>query len=387
VHRSCHSEILLCLPQAIKQAATAFLSSNLYINNPFVNSPLQFPLPIANILQKMGVLTYFSYSSSERTEVGLEGKPGAVRETAENITGSSTQGEAATNISYKVPVVTPAIIEMTASAESASTEYVQDDARATGNQVKIRRFSLRSFSFVRKDIAVGDKPMLSVTREHELRENASAARLLKKAQLSKSQKKAQQSALAVRDIIIGPPPNVVAPRISPAFAKPQLSKIKSQLLDPKSAKQVIAHLKQLPLNDGSVIGDGQHGHGPIHAVCLEHTDAEEHLLHFANLAPPDKERSLSAPDFIVPAISSAPLDAVSRMFNEMQIVNLITSPDFGLGQPGSGDGILAGALPTPETVIGGIKQITPELMALGFATSKAITPDHSSVFILSLNAK
>ncbi|KAF9566786.1 hypothetical protein CPC08DRAFT_627911 [Agrocybe pediades] len=223
--------------------------------------------------------------------------------------------------------------------------------------------------------------MLSSTREHELREKAAASsKHAQNAKLSKSQKKAHQSALAVRDIIIGSPSNVAAPKVTPAFAKPQLSKIKSQLLEPKAANQVIAHLKQLPTNDSSGSNAGRHLHGPIHAVCLEHTDAEEHLLHFASLAPEDRTRSISVQEFSLSGVSAAPLDALSKMFKEMQIVDLIRSPDFGLGQPGDGDGILAGALPTAETVIDGIKQITPELMALGFATSKAVLPDHSGIY-------
>jgi len=64
----------------------------------------------------------------------------------------------------------------------------------------------------------------------------------------------------------------------------------------------------------------------------------------------------------------------------MHIVNLMTAPNMGLGQPGDGEGMFAGAIPTPQTVIEGIKMITPQLMALGYATGKAIVPDHAGIY-------
>jgi hypothetical protein len=68
--------------------------------------------------------------------------------------------------------------------------------------------------------------------------------------------------------------------------------------------------------------------------------------------------------------------------NEMHVVELIKAPDLGLGQPGDGEGILAGALPTPETVLKGVKEITPQLMALGYATGRSLLPDHSGECML-----
>jgi hypothetical protein len=68
------------------------------------------------------------------------------------------------------------------------------------------------------------------------------------------------------------------------------------------------------------------------------------------------------------------------MFKEMHVIDLVTSPDLGLGQPGNGEGVLAGAVPTAETVLQGVKQITPQLMALGYATGKVISTDHSGIY-------
>ncbi|KAJ8453691.1 hypothetical protein ONZ45_g19609 [Pleurotus djamor] len=63
----------------------------------------------------------------------------------------------------------------------------------------------------------------------------------------------------------------------------------------------------------------------------------------------------------------------------MRLIELVKAPNLGLGEPGDGKGILAGAVPTAETVIKGIEQITPQLMALGFATGRAILPNHQGV--------
>jgi hypothetical protein len=46
-------------------------------------------------------------------------------------------------------------------------------------------------------------------------------------------------------------------------------------------------------------------------------------------------------------------------------------------------GILAGALPTAKTVIGGVELITPKLMVLGFATGKAAVHDHLGILLPS----
>ncbi|KAG6805663.1 hypothetical protein H0H92_014527, partial [Tricholoma furcatifolium] len=68
----------------------------------------------------------------------------------------------------------------------------------------------------------------------------------------------------------------------------------------------------------------------------------------------------------------------------MNIVSLFTAPGLGIGQPGDGEGVLAGAVPTAETVINGFEQITPQLMALGYATGKSIMVDHKDWWGLEL---
>lgn len=156
-------------------------------------------------------------------------------------------------------------------------------------------------------------------------------------------------------------------------------------MKPKSANRVIAQLRELsPSDEVTMPQDGKEvalsefsrSKGPIHAVCLAYPDAEEHNMHFANLGYQVEEDQLVSQS--ASAISTS-LRKLNTLFSEMHVIDLIRSPDFGLGQPGDGEGILAGAVPTAETVITGIEEITPQLMALGYATGKAILPDHSGI--------
>jgi hypothetical protein len=195
-----------------------------------------------------------------------------------------------------------------------------------------------------------------------------------------SDKRAQESALIVRSLIVGPaqdPGKVVAPA--------QVNKVKSQLMEPKSANKIIAALRALP---GWTYGVGDTAgaavvqpHGPIHAVCLPYTEQEAHDLHFSQLVKPLVEGEEQASSS-VPSVASASIESLSEMLKNMKVVNLITAPDLGLGQPGDGEGLLSGAVPTAETVINGIVQVTPELMALGFATGKILIPNHAGGFFI-----
>jgi hypothetical protein len=164
-------------------------------------------------------------------------------------------------------------------------------------------------------------------------------------------------------------------------SKPELKKVKAQLMSPKSANKVIAQLRALPVTDEK----DPLPRGPIHAVCLEYTETEAERCHFANLevlesgSGDDANASAgpaSADTTGSPNVANASVIALTKMFGNMRLVSLVKTPDLGLGRPGDGDGLLAGAMPTAETVINGFKQITPQLMALGFATGRTIVVDH-----------
>lgn len=203
-----------------------------------------------------------------------------------------------------------------------------------------------------------------------------------------SQRRAKKSALIVRSLIIGPPA-ASPPKVTKTKARPELAKIKSRLIKPNTANRIIAELRALPDagEQGEIVStagaDSEHttrSPGPIHAVCLEHTDAEEDRLYFSKLKEATATDNINLNVSSLAEIGSASVDGLVSLMNEIHVIDLIRAPDFGLGQPGDGDGVLAGALPTPETVIKGIEQITPQLMALGYATGRAIVPDHKDVF-------
>ncbi|THH06526.1 hypothetical protein EW145_g4029 [Phellinidium pouzarii] len=185
-------------------------------------------------------------------------------------------------------------------------------------------------------------------------------------------RRAQNNALAVQRLIVGPsnisPTNAKKPPVSRA----QLATIKSELMQPKSANRLIAKLRALPMPDGPVVGEKADAksavtktNGPIHAVCLERTESDASTRNFSKLG--------------AASVATASIDALVTLFNELHVVDLLSAPELGLGQPGDGEGLLAGAVPTAETIIEGVQKLTPQLMALGYATGKAIVPDHTGV--------
>jgi hypothetical protein len=150
-------------------------------------------------------------------------------------------------------------------------------------------------------------------------------------------------------------------------------------MQPKSANQVIAQLRALPAAEVEVVAKGgqvdseDKPTGPVHAVCLDTTDADAEKRYFSRLTEGD---TVAAKPVSSPTIVNASIGQLASMFRDMHIISLVMTPDFGLGQPGDGHGILSGAIPTAETVLNGVEQITPQLMALGLATGKAVLPDH-----------
>jgi hypothetical protein len=255
--------------------------------------------------------------------------------------------------------------EVTVTANTAVVE----------SQLPTRRFSLRSLNFTRRDQEVHNTTLPAI-QEQEKRKDF----FMPLNKVSSSDKRAKNSALALRSLIVGPT-STLASQNTPALTTPNLANIKSQLLQPKTANKVIANLKELPACDDPLHANKS---GPIHAVCLAYTDAEADVLHFSKLISlsGDREREIAVSG--LPSMFSVPIDKIAELFNEMHIIDLVNAPDFlGLGQPGDGPGILSGALPTAETVIEGVERITPELMALGYATGKAVMPDHTGILLIS----
>ncbi|EJD03290.1 uncharacterized protein FOMMEDRAFT_34784, partial [Fomitiporia mediterranea MF3/22] len=194
-------------------------------------------------------------------------------------------------------------------------------------------------------------------------------------------RRAQRDALAVQRLIVGPGAvtlsenNVKARPVS----KTQMTKIKSQLMQPKSANRLIAKLRELPPPEApldkppsattsaepKLKASSGSSNIPIHAVCLESPDVDVSSTYFSKLTNQ--------------SILSSPTSSLSSLFSSLHIVDLLSAPNFGLGQPGSGEGLLAGAVPTAETVIEGATKLTPQLLALGYATGQAILPSHTGI--------
>jgi hypothetical protein len=236
-----------------------------------------------------------------------------------------------------------------------------------------RRWSLqRSLGLLRK---AKSPPSDSETQDARAPVASKAAKVnAKRAPQSSTDRQAKESALVLRSLIVGQnagaAPHV---RVSPA----RLNSVKAQLLKPKTANLVIAQLRALPALADSTSQTSP----PIRAVCLPFTDEEAAEKHFSRLREVEHPEEPTK-DFVfrLPTIASATVESITEAFRDLHIVSLFTAPDLGLGQPGDGPGLLAGAVPTAETVISGIVRVTPQLMVLGYATGKNILPDHTGVY-------
>ncbi|KDQ15289.1 hypothetical protein BOTBODRAFT_31945 [Botryobasidium botryosum FD-172 SS1] len=276
-----------------------------------------------------------------------------------------------------------------------------------------RRLSLRSFGFFYGKAppdpidAEGVLVDLPSTAEESSDRNSpvdTPASVLppKKHRLKRSDKRALDAALSLRDLIIGP-----AAVLSPSkFRKESKAPLK-ELQTPDNANKVIARLRALPAPEGISSASGPTGTqasgapsssggvgkkakrdlvvisptaggGPIHGVCLDCTDAEADSKHFSKLS----SSSPSTDNLTSGSISVASADLLSLIpvLQGLNIVSLLSNPDLGFGQPVDSPGILAGAVPDAGTVSDGIQVMAQQLLALGFATSATVHPDHVGVY-------
>ncbi|KAF9244882.1 hypothetical protein BU15DRAFT_33830, partial [Melanogaster broomeanus] len=178
-----------------------------------------------------------------------------------------------------------------------------------------------------------------------------------------SEKRAKESAAIVRSLIVGDHNAPLEAKTKKTkSSRSEVSRVKSQLLQPKSANKVITQLRGLPAHSDSTAADSNH---PIHAVCLDTSDKEAHEQHFTQLG----------------SVATASAEALTAALADMHVVDLFSAPNMGFGAPVTAQGLFAGSVPTAETVIEGIEQITPQLLALGYATGKAMMPDHKGVTV------
>ncbi|KAI0675119.1 hypothetical protein C8Q78DRAFT_1010612 [Trametes maxima] len=277
-----------------------------------------------------------------------------------------------------------------------------------------RRFSWRSL--VTSKGVQDHKPALPPLREETAKEAVARQEYLERRMvLTRDQRRAHESALVVRDLIVGPfalpfaaPPKRAKVSASGATSLRKVQKVKTQLLQPKVAQRVISQLRALPTSDTPVVvGKTRSGQeakalpkGPIHAVCLPYTDSEAHEKRFSKLDKVEATTSPSAPSKASPkakegnvdqstvsgtpaeiaSVTATSLEKLKEMLSDLNLVSLITAADLGLGQPAGGPGLFNGALPSADAIVNGVEQITPQLMALGYATGKAILPSHAGIY-------
>ncbi|KAG8213799.1 hypothetical protein J3R82DRAFT_10511 [Butyriboletus roseoflavus] len=246
------------------------------------------------------------------------------------------------------------------SQSQSALPYSPPSANSTSKDP--RRFSFPSFAFLRADTRQNKtrtippplQTQTTFTVSKATKKKSKASRALSIFMLgsaASSEKRAKESAAIVRSVIIGghnTPPELRSNKAKPV-SKFDIARAKSQLLDPKMAAKVITQLRALPahLDDAAM-----NSNVPIHAVCLDMPDKDVYEQHFAQLQ----------------SIATAPLSAVSTALAGIHLIDLLTAPDMGFGAPVTAQGLFAGSVPTAETVVEGIEQITPQLMALGYAT-------------------
>ncbi|KZT26845.1 hypothetical protein NEOLEDRAFT_1177422 [Neolentinus lepideus HHB14362 ss-1] len=294
----------------------------------------------------------------------------------------ATSSSAPTSAASAAPAASTPATTAFPSSVAPTPELAHDSQKAKSNSLDNRRFSFRGLALFGG--RVDHKQQLSTIDERLKKDRAAEAYTKYSVKQSSSDRRAKESALVVRSLIVGPSSITPSSAMVKAVTKPQVKKVKAQLLEPKSANKVIAQLRQLPLAEGPLANGPSKSepriksHGPIHAVCLPCTDIEAQERHFSRLS---KDTTVE-PN--MPSVAAGTIEIVTATFNDLHLVNLLTKGGMDMGISSTigspTEGILSGALPSAEAVIDGITQITPQLMNLGFATGKAVVPDHTGVY-------
>lgn len=326
----------------------------------------------------MGVFD-FMYGSTASAEpgAGLKDSETNIADTSVTDEPSAKSNAVALEPSSSNPTDSPTT-DLTSPISPTSDSNHRDD-KVPVKRTPTRGISFRSLAFMSNRDEV--KPSLSTVQERKREAKASVAVARQHVKLSRSDKRAKKDAQIVRSLIIGPSSITPASTIPKAVSKTSVNKVKLQLITPKSANKLIAQLRALP---GTNAKDGVEvlirPVGPIHAVCLDTTDGEADRRHFSQLTQDDDDTEAVAATGAFPSVVTASMGKLSKIFKDIHIISLVSSPDLGIGQPGDGEGLLSGAVPTAETVIDGVEKLTPQLLALGFATGKSIYPDHTGVY-------
>ncbi|GAB1521408.1 hypothetical protein RhiTH_004503 [Rhizoctonia solani] len=251
--------------------------------------------------------------------------------------------------------------------------------------------------------------------------------------VTKGDRRAMESAMSLRTLIIGPAALDVKEKNrrgnepKSASATTALRKVNQQLLEPEEANRVIAALRELPPPDlpptaaqtvesvrkkkGWAFGRGgtsreeerqEHKEStgtvamPIHGCCLDITDEEADEKHFSKLTGSAFAGSTAGTEEANANTGSADLSSLIPMLKNLRLVNLhaspdlssvnaaslsahMSTPDLGFGQAADKDGPLAGSVPTPGSLVDGMEKVGQTLMSLGFATTQAVLPSHVGI--------
>ncbi|KAI0769791.1 hypothetical protein BD413DRAFT_493410 [Trametes elegans] len=353
--------------------------------------------------------------NKEESRLELEASPGERRGQEKGASKDQLPSSATTVQEPPLHTSAESAADVTAPG-SSSREASAMDAPASPPQPtpsSRRRFSWHSLVHPK---GVQDRKPAPLPPLEEAAKEVTARQEYAKRQITgnRSEKRAHESALVVRELIVGPfalpspaPPKSAKVSVTSGASLHKVQKVKAQLLEPKAARRVIAQLRQLPTSDVPVVvGKTQTGEpvktlpkGPIHAVCLPYTDAEAQQQRFSKLdkleatvpapsassphaSPKAKERSLdlSTAASQIASVTATSVEKLKEVFADLDIVSLITAPEFGLGQPADKPGLFSGAVPSADAIVHGVEEITPQLMALGFATGKSIMPSHAGVY-------
>ena len=292
---------------------------------------------------------------------------------------------------------------------------LQVDTPSTSNQNtsepprRTRRLSFQSFSFGQNKNKHSAEH-ISHTKQVKKEEAAEEALKERKLVSTREGRKIDKAAAALATIILGPLHMVASTAVSvtasskkpvqPKPASPQtIQKVQGQLLTPKQANKVIAKLRTInPAEESPIHASHEHsqlqqththraGERPIHAVCLDCTDEEADQYHFSKLATTPEVEMRALRDYPAPSpkpgetsFASADITTVVLVLRSMKLITLVTAPDLGFGQPPDSPGLLAGAVPSSQMFGEGLQEITGQLMALGFASSKVVFPSHTGVY-------
>lgn len=285
----------------------------------------------------------------------------------------------------------------------------------SGQPRRTRRLSFQSFSFGQSK---NKHPAEHISHAKQVKKEEAAEEALKERKLASTRegRKIDNAAAALATIILGPVRIVTSTAASVATSskkpilppKPKptgpqaIQKVQNKLLTPKEANKVIAKLRTINPEDTPNPASPKHpqlhhahthkaGERPIHAVCLDCTDEEAGRYHFSKLATTTevelrvemsnaREVPAPSPKPSETSFAFADITTIVPVLRSMKLVTLVTAPDLGFGQPPDSPGLLAGSVPSTQAFAEGLQEVTGQLMALGFATSKVVFPNHSGVY-------